>query len=202
VLQPNGSESIVNAVINGRRPSAGSPLSMQQLADRLNVFGRAQLASMEAIVDGVEKGAKVADHKDYSGRLTQRAKGRTRAAHPKLNLSSWQLRQQIRPGDQWWADIGHMHEPDWRGDMYCRTFAEEHAGVALMRFCADKTTATLIKQLEWLETWVQVNVPGGHLRVLRCDFGSEYAAQGRGDSFRTHLQGRPERGPAGTGRGQ
>jgi hypothetical protein len=69
--------------------------------------------------------------------------------------------------------------------MYCRTFAEKHTGVALMRFCADKTTATLIKQLEWLETWVLVNVPGSHLRVLRCDFGSEYAVQGRGDDYLT-----------------
>jgi len=140
---------------------------------------------MVRTVEGVAEGHSVSDHKDYSGGIAQRAMGRTRAAHPKLNIASWTLRQLIRPGEQWWADIGHMHAPDFRGDMYCRTFSEEHTGVVLQRFCADKTTATLIKQLEWLEQWVQVNVKGGALRVLRCDFGSEYAVQGRGDDILT-----------------
>jgi hypothetical protein len=69
--------------------------------------------------------------------------------------------------------------------MYCRTFAEERTGVALMKFCADKTTATLLKQLVWLEAWIKINVPGGAFRILRCDFGSEYAVQGRGDDYLT-----------------
>jgi hypothetical protein len=76
-----------------------------------------------------------------------------------------------------------MHAPDFRGDMYCRTFLEEHTGVVLQRFCADKTMATLHNQLEWLETWVKFNAKGGALRILRCDFGSEYAGQGCGEDL-------------------
>jgi len=183
VIQPRNTS--VNALVNGRRPAMGAPLTPQQLADRLNIFGREQLLSMVETVGGVASGHSVAEHKDYSGGLSQKALGRTRAAHPKLNLASWTLRQHIRPGEQWWADIGHMHAPDFRGDKYCRTFSEEHTGVVLQRFCADKTTTTLIKQLEWLERWVGINVPGGALRILRCDFGSEYAVQGRGDDILT-----------------
>ena len=34
-----------------------------------------------------------------------------------------------------------------------------------------------------METWVRLNVPHGHFRLLRTDFGSEYATQNRGDNY-------------------
>ena len=81
-------------------------------------------------------------------------------------------------GEQWWADISHRHDPDWEGNEYVRLFAEEKTGFAVPQFCSDKKTATLVRQLEAMELWVRLNVPHGHFRMLRCDFGTEYATQG------------------------
>ena len=64
-----------------------------------------------------------------------------------------------------------------------RLFAEEKTGFAVPQFCVDKTTASLVVQLEAMEMWVRLNVPHGHIRFLRCDFGSEYATQGRGENY-------------------
>ena len=173
------------ALSDGRRPSAGALLQPQQLADRLNIFGPEQLRLMSSVVEGVATGAHVSPTKDYSAGLLHRARGRTSPARKKLNITAWQVRQRLAPGDMWWADIGHVHPPDWRGDTYCRTFAEEHTGVVVPYFCSSKSTAALIAQLVEHETWVATNVPGGRFRVLRCDFGSEYAVQGRGDDYLT-----------------
>ena len=33
-----------------------------------------------------------------------------------------------------------------------------------------------------MDIWVRMHVPGGQFRLLSCDFGGEYAVQGRGDN--------------------
>ena len=119
------------AVTDGRLASVGSPLTPRHLAERLNVFGHDQLLLMQSAVDGVAVGAPISATTDYSGGLQQRANGRKRAAHAKLNIVSWQRRVALPPGAQWWADIGHLHPPDWNGDTYTRTFAEERSGTAI-----------------------------------------------------------------------
>ena len=63
-----------------------------------------------------------------------------------------------------------------------RLFAEEKTGYAVPLFSVDKSTASLLVQLVAMETWVRLNVPHGHFRLLRTDFGSEYATQGHGDN--------------------
>ena len=115
--------------------------------------------------------------------LLHRALGRTAPARAHLNIVSWRIREQLLPGEQWWADIGHRHEPDYAGSMYVRLFAEEKTGFAHPLFCVDKSTAFLLAQLEAMEVWVRLIVPHGHFRVLQCDFGSEYATQGHGDDY-------------------
>jgi hypothetical protein len=166
-----------------RRPSVGPLLMPQLLADRYNIFGHAQLRSIGTIAAGVLPGAKVDESRDYSNGLQQRAMGRRAPAHTRLNMASWSMREHLRPGEQWWADISRMHTPDWAGNTYTRTFAEERTGYAIPVFCASKTTADLLTQLEELISWVPEHVPGARLRVLRSDFGSEYAVQGRGDNY-------------------
>ena len=52
-------------------------------------------------------------------------------------------------------------------------------------FCSSKSTASLIEQLVKHKEWVATNVPKARFRILRCDFGSEYAVQGRGDDYLT-----------------
>ena len=108
---------------------------------------------------------------------------RTAPARAHLNLTSLAIRERLLPGEQWWADIGHRHDPDWQGNQYMRLFAEEKTGYAVPLFSVDKSTASLLVQLVAMETWVRLNVPHGHFRLLRTDFGSEYATQGHGDNY-------------------
>ena len=138
---------------------------------------------MAGVADGVHPRIAVSSARDYSGGIAQRAMGRTAPARAHLNLTSWALRDRLQPGEQWWADISHRHTPDWRGNEYMRLFAEEKTGYAVPLFCVTKSTADLIHQLVAMELWVRLNVPDGHFRVLRCDFGSEYARQGHGDDY-------------------
>ena len=77
---------------------------------------------------------------------------------------------------------GHQpkHDPDFAGNRYFRTFSEERTSYAHLTFSAYKNTATLIDDLMEMHSWVRQNAPGGQFRLLRCDFGGEYAQQGHG----------------------
>ena len=179
-----------------RREAQGTLATPQMLADNLNIFGHEQLRHFGAVVDGVLAGAKVITGRDYSAGLLQRALGRTAPAHHRLNLAAWHIRERLLPGEQWWADIGHRHDPDYQGNEYMRLFAEEKTGYAVPLFCVDKTTASLVTQLEAMELWVRLNVPHGNFRLLRCDFGTEYATQGHGANYlvaglQAFIAGRP-----------
>ena len=98
-----------------RRPCMGPVATPQMPADRFNIFGHDQLRDFGAVVDGVKVGAPVMGGRDYSGGLLQRALGRRAPAHARLNLAAWQVRERLTCGEQWWADIGHRHDPDYAG---------------------------------------------------------------------------------------
>ena len=90
-----------------RRPAHGPLVTAQELADRLKIFEPQQLREYGEMVS--VKPGPVADSRDYSVGLLQRALGRTAPARAHLNIVSWRLREQLLPGEQWWADIGHRH---------------------------------------------------------------------------------------------
>ena len=180
-----------------RRPSIGPTLDPQLMADRFNIFGHEQLQQMADIAEGVKPKCKVIATRDYSGGLQQRTLGRKAPARKRLNIASWAIRERLLPGEQWWADLSRMHAPDYAGNMYTRLFAEERSGYAVPMFCTSKTTADLLIHLEEMVRWVPEHVPGARLRVLRSDFGSEYAVQGRGENYivaalRSFLADHPE----------
>ena len=85
----------------------------------------------------------------------------------------------------WWTDISHRYPPDFHGDCYARLFAEEHTAYAIQYYCPNKSLQCLVSQLEQLERWVTMHLPGSRLGMIRCDFGSEYARQGAGDDLLT-----------------
>ena len=93
------------------------------------------------------------------------------------------IRERLLPCQQWWADIGHVHTPDWDGNMYDRTFAEEGSSFAIPLFSPTKTTADLLRHLDFITEWVPRHVPGGKFAILRMDFGSEASRQGHGEDF-------------------
>ena len=90
------------------KPAMGA----SELADRLNIFGHEQLRAYGNIVDGVLPGLSPRTGHDYSGGLKHRATARTAPIHPTLSTTSMAARLALLPGEQWWADIGHMHTPD------------------------------------------------------------------------------------------
>jgi hypothetical protein len=122
---------------------------------------------------------------DYSGGMSQYALRRRPGIHTSVNAITASIRESSMPGTVWWTDISHKYEQDFDGNHYGRTFAEEHTSYSLEYFSVDKSCASLINHLEKLKSWVIQHVPGAKLRVLRCDFGSEYARQGRGDDVLT-----------------
>ena len=121
--------------------------------------------------------------RDYSGGLLQRALGRRAPAHARLNLAAWQVRERLTCGEQWWADIGHRHEP-----RLCR--ARVHAPIRGGEDGIRRATV-LCGQIHIIACGAvggdgDVGAPQRatrHFRFLRCDFGSEYATQGRGDDY-------------------
>ena len=69
-----------------------------------------------------------------------------------INAISRGIRESTPPGSTWWTDISHAFVPDFDGNCYGRIFAEEHTSYALEYYCADKTTAALVKQLTSLQS--------------------------------------------------
>ena len=105
--------------------------------------------------------------------------------HRVVNQVTQSIRDVMPPGSTWWTDISHQHEPDFEDNQYGRIFCEEHTGYAQEYFSHEKTCASLLVHLRQLQSWILQHVPGGRLMLLRCDFGSEYARQGRGDNILT-----------------
>ncbi len=56
----------------------------------------------------------------------------------------------------------------------------ERTGYVVVRFKPDKTTRSLLADLNYMTDWATRNVHGASFRVLRCDFGSEVAQQSHG----------------------
>jgi hypothetical protein len=98
-----------------------------------------------------------------------------------LNLLALEVREQALPGSVWWTDISHQFPQDFEGNCYARLFAEELTAYAIQYYCPNKSSLCLVAQLEQLERWVTMYLPGSRLGMIRCDFGSEYARQGHGD---------------------
>ena len=154
------------------------------MAARFNIFDHAALREAHKHMAGVLP-LKVAPAADYSGGLSQYALHRRAPAHSTLNALSRGIRDTTQPGTVWWTDISHMYEPDYDGNRYARVFAEEHTSYALEYDSPTTTTQSLLGQLAQLQSWVLRHVPGAALRVIRCDFGSEYVRQGHGDDMLT-----------------
>jgi len=164
------------------RPSACAPImSAKQAAERFNLFDHDALANFHLVVNGVAPFPVDRKH-DYSNGLLQRAMGRRAPTHTTLNQLTMEIREHIPNGHTWWTDISHPHTPDFAGNRYTRTFAEQNTGRVRLTFSARKDTQSLLRDLENMRMWVLMNVPGGQFRCLGCDFGSEYAQQGHGNN--------------------
>ena len=164
--------SAFSTVPDSSRPSAGPIIGQASaLAERFNVFDHDSLRHAHEHMAGVLP-IKVAARMDYSGGMSQYALHRRPAIRNTVNTITASIREASLPGTVWWTDISHKYEPDFDGNHYGRTFAEEHTSYALEYFSVDKSSASLIRHLERLKSWVIQHVPGSRVRVIRCDFGS------------------------------
>ena len=163
---------------DAHRPSACAPImSAKQAAERFNLFDHDALAGFHLVANGVFPFSVDRKH-DYSNGLLQRAMGRRAPTHATLNKLTMEIREHVPRGHTWWTDISHKHSPDFDGNCYSRTFAEQNTGRVRLTFSARKTTEALLRDLDDMQAWVRMHVPGGQFRRLGCDFGSEYAQQG------------------------
>jgi len=170
------------AATRAHRPSVAPMLETADIASRFNIWTESQLRDMHLAVGGMHT-PRFIKGRDYSNGIYERAQGRKAKAHSALNQLSMSVRERLMPGQQWWADIGHVHTPDWNGDMYNRTFAEEKSSFVLPCFAKVKSTQALLLHLEYVTDWVPKHVPGARFTILRMDFGSEASRQGHGDDF-------------------
>jgi hypothetical protein len=157
-------------------------MSAKHAADRFNLFNHDALASFHLINNGVAE-FPVDRSFDYSMGISQRATGKKGPTRTLLNQITMAVRERTPKGHAWWTDISHKHPPDFAGNQYSRTFAEQVTGRVRLSFSRRKNTESLLVDLEMMHCWVLANVPGGQFRFLGCDFGGEYAQQGHGDNI-------------------
>ena len=105
--------------------------------------------------------------------------------HARRHSISRAIREAVPPGHVWFTDISNQREADFRGHTYSRVFADEGTHTAYTCYASRKDAATLLEHLDEMSTWIGQTVPGGQLRVLRCDFASEAVRQGHGDAIYT-----------------
>lgn len=151
-------------------------LETVEVASRFSILTGAQLHDMHLAVGGLHT-PRFVKERDYSNGIYECAQGRKSKAHSALNQLSMAIREHLLPGQQWWADIGHVHTPDWNGGMYNRTFAEEKSSFVIPCFAQVKSTQALLLHLEHITDWVPKHVSGGRFTILRMDFGSERHAK-------------------------
>ena len=185
----------VHRAMVDRPPAAFTPLrSAQEIADRFNVFDHDSLRAFGDAVAGVEPFV-VQTGKDHSNGMLQRVLGKMPPRERPLNGPAYEIRLRVPKGAMWWTDIGNPRPRDFDGNCYARYCSEDSTGYVKVFFSPDKTARSLIGHLEELEAWVLEHT-GQRLMILRCDFGSEYAVQGRGhdvitEAMRTFAQARP-----------
>ncbi len=111
--------------------------------------------------------------------IYHRAQGRRSPVHSALNQISLSIREQLLPGQHWWADIGHVHPPDWNGEMCTKTFAEEKYLFAILLHGYQDHSGPHPPYQTFHGMGTETCVPGGKFTVLRMDFGSEASRQAR-----------------------
>ena len=180
---PEALQAPVSVSTLPRRPSAFPPLRRAvDVAARFNIFGPDRLKQFPGVVLGVIPYS-VDSTRDYSNGEAAIASRRMTPTSPLLNGLSMAIREALPPGHTWWSDVSNKHQPDFEGHRYTRLFADERTTYAKAFFSASKDSSTLLTQLEELERWVTMHVPGGCFKALRCDFASEAVKQGHGDSI-------------------
>ena len=171
------------------RTSAFPPIKdVMTIASRFNLNTAAAILSfLGATALGLAPGlaAKVDADTDYSQGYASAAILKAPPIHAARYEISMAIRDATPPGSVWWTDISNVRPADFDGNVVSRLFAEERTGYAITYYSQRKDSATLVEQLRELALWVSTHVPGGELRVLRCDFASEAVKQGHGDDIYT-----------------
>jgi len=151
-------------------------------AARFNLFDHDALADFHLVNMGVSQ-FHVDKTKDYSNGILYRANGKRAPRQHAVNQISLEIRLHTPRGYTWYTDISHPHPPDFEGNVYSRLFTEMKTSFTRVLFSKRKDTATLVQHLDMMRQWIHMYVPGGRFGLLVCDFGGEYATQGRGDNI-------------------
>ena len=186
---PEGGAQAPELHVAAARTSAFPPIKdVMTLASRFNLNTAAAItAFVEATPLGLADGlaAKVDAGTDYSQGYAPAAILKAPPIHAARYEISMAIRDATPPGSVWWTDVSNVRPEDFDGNVVSRLFAEERTGYAITYYSPRKDTATLVDQIAGLASWVAANVPGGELRVLRCDFATEAVKQGHGDDIYT-----------------
>ena len=114
---------------------------------------------------------------------------RAAAARPgiskRLNLFSASKKATYKLGEVWWTDSSPDYPLNIDGNRRISHFYEDLTGVPVLSFRKDKSASSFVLSLKHLEKRLLHLCPGVKLKLIRGDFDTAWATQGRPDDITT-----------------
>jgi hypothetical protein len=151
----------------------------REVCSRLNIWNRAHLATYYKLVDGVRPYTLNPDA-DY-GRIEvfHRAAAARPGISKRLNLVSASKKTIYKPGEVWWTDSSPNYPLNIDGNRRISHFFEEFTSVPVLSFFPDKSASSFVRSIKHLEKRLLILCPGVKLKLIRGDFDTAWATQGR-----------------------
>ena len=176
------------------REAAYTPIpNLQTLGLRMNITSGDVLKEYSTHAHGIAAtSGRTSNTRDYA---YHRASGRKPPSRRTYNIASKTLSEHLQAGEGYYTDVSNPRHPDADGNAYARLAVDTATSYGVLSFSARKDTASLVAHLVQLEEESRAHT-GRKPVIIRMDFASEAAVQGRGDDImvqgiREYLSTRP-----------